>query len=51
MKQKTSPKDLTRLLVLATAAFNAAAALIDLLSKVVNYACRIRKLRLLVQQR
>ena len=48
MKQKTSPKDLTRLLVLATAAFNAAAALIELLSKVVNYGRDVRELRLFV---
>lgn len=51
MKQKTSLKDLTQLFVLATAAFNAASALIDLLSKVVNYGRDIRELRLFVQQR
>jgi hypothetical protein len=51
MKQNTSLKGLTRLFVLATAAFRAASALIDLLSKAVNYGCDVRELRLLIQQR
>lgn len=50
MKQKTSVKDLTQLLALATAVINTVIALFDLLSKVVNYGRCITQLPISVYE-
>jgi hypothetical protein len=50
MKKKTSPKDLTPWVLLAGAVFKAVSELIDLLSKVVNYASRVSKFRIQLQE-
>lgn len=46
MKKKSFPKDLTQLIELATAGLALAAAVIELLGKVVNYGIGVRELRL-----